>query len=206
MKLFFCAILWHGTSGSIPWLDFVSLGKKVSGVLIFFPPPAQHHWSNKGLLPTSSLNPATFCLLPTGSILFPFLTPHGEAHRSSHIFTIPGPGWLIVWVGTPSRVIIPVSVKHFFFTDFWDWVAGWLPDQEYNFQISWKVSAPVSRWAIFIIFILWVQKTSVNCLAAALSFARFRCPDSADASKSGFLLFVVSLYIFIVSSMLEPIL
>ena len=85
-------------------------------------------------------------------------------------------------------------------------------DHAYYFQISWKVSAPVSRCAICFIFILWVQKTSVNCLAAALPFARFRletppqlvgwvgCPDPADASKSGFLLFVVSLYIFIVSS------
>ena len=49
-----------------------------------------------------------------------------------------------------------------------------MPDQAYYFQISWKVSAPVSGCAIFFIFILWVQKTSVNCLAAALSFARFR--------------------------------
>ena len=58
----------------------------------------------------------------------------------------------------------------------------------YYFQFSWKVSAPVNGYAIFIIFIFWVQKTSVNCLAAALPFARFRldtqCPDPADASKS----------------------
>ena len=130
--LSFCAILWLGTSGSIPWLDFVSLGKKVSGVLIFFPPPDRPAaWIKQrdSSLPHLSMHVACYCCLLPVEILFPFLSPHGEAHRSSHLLTVPGSGWLIVWVGgcvgDPSRVIIPVSVKHFFLTDsIWDWVSG----------------------------------------------------------------------------------
>jgi len=79
-------------------LAWYQLGKKVSGVLIFFPPPDRAHSSidpTKGFLPASSLINACCLLLPaaTGRILFfPFLSPHGEAHRSSHLFTIPVPG------------------------------------------------------------------------------------------------------------------
>jgi hypothetical protein len=48
------------------------------------------------------------CLLSAaGRILFPFLSPHGEAHRSSHILTVPVPGWLcgcvVGWVIRPRN-------------------------------------------------------------------------------------------------------
>ena len=131
--------------------------------------------ATKGFLPVSSLINACCLLLP---VLLPvefffFHFFHHTAKPTDLVTSLPFRYLADCVVGWSVRVIIPVSVKHFFFTDFWDWVGGWPPDHANFFQISWKVSAPVSGCAIFIIFILWVQKTSVNCLAAALSFARF---------------------------------
>ena len=135
-----------------------------------------------GFLPASSLNrpPESCCLLlpPVEFFFYLFhhtakptdlvtsltprdLTPRVFLFRPIRIFgyKFRRGGYFITdfLVGDASHMIFPVRVTFHII-----------------FQFSWKVSAPVSGCAIFFIFILWVQKTSVNCLAAALSFARFR--------------------------------
>ena len=122
-----CAIIlcyplaWYERIHPMTWF-FGSLGEKVSGVLIFFPPPDRTAALINQRASSLDLLSMHVLLLPvTGRIFFPFLFRHGEAHRSSHLGTGIWPGWLIGWVGNPSRVIIPVSVKHFFLTD---WVSG----------------------------------------------------------------------------------
>ena len=76
---------------------FGSLGEKVSGVLIFFPPPDRAHSSSidptKGFLPASSLINASCCLLrlpaATGRFLFFFHFFHHTAKPTDLVTSLP---------------------------------------------------------------------------------------------------------------------
>ena len=153
--LSFCAILWLGTSGSIPWLDFVSLGKKVSGVLIFFPPPdrtaalIQQRASSLPLL--SSMHVACCCLLlPVEFFFFHFF--HHTAKPTDLVTSLPFRYLADCVVGWSVRVIFPVSVKHFF------WLIseiGWVDDRRIMHIISKSVGRCRLPWAdvLFVLFL-----------------------------------------------------